>query len=659
MYPPGHPSQEKSAGGVVQRLSALLAERPSVSVGVARKQLVIEGVASDPRHPVLRSLAEKFHKQHIGAIVFERGVTPAELADMMQTVALEAEKGERPLGLGDAERLRAWTGVRLFPLTYDQLELVGEEGDDGAPEEEDDRDRATRSAQLWIGLARAALSSDTREPPSTDATVVAQAINEHPEAQAYDQVVVGYLLQIAQELKQDSGHASAPVRKRMSRLIGQLDPATLKRLVEMGGDLAQRKQFVLDAAEGLSVDAVIEIVRAAAESSGQNVSNSLMRMLSKLSTYAESGPTTLQTQADHALRDQVRELISDWTLTDPNPDAYTLALQTMAADTGAARGQTQQLAPEPLRIVQMAIEVEATGLPFWRAVRQLELSHQTAELVQVLLAAAADNRVAQELWQHLASERNLLALLNEPVVDFTVVNALLDRMDEAVARDILLKTLVESELRGTRMGAYRRLVSMGDVAVPSILELLKDERWYVKRNMLAMLNEMQYLPTSAFSPAEFARHADARVRREAIAMWLRVPTELDRAIIAALKDADERILRLGVTAAQRSCPEAAVPFIANRLAQEQLPSDIRLQLIRLLGQVRNVLAVDALLKLVVAGKTLLGGIKLADKTPFMLVALHTLAGHWSKDPRVARVLQRAGKSKDSEIRAATRAEAKT
>ena len=656
MYPAGHPAQEQSAEGVAHRLAALLAERPSVSIGVARQQLVIEGVATDARQPVLRSLAEKFHRQHIGAIVFERGVTAAELADMMRTVAAESEKGERPLGLADPERLRAWNGVRLFALTYDQLELVGDDAEEAPPADEEDRERATRSAQLWIGLARAALSSEQREPPSTDATVVAQAINQHPEAQAYDQVIVGYLLQLAQELKQDGGQGSLPVRKRMSKLIGKLDPGTLKRLVEMGGDVTQRRQFVLDASEGLSVDAVVDIVKAAAETSGQNISSSLLRMLSKLSAYAETGPATLQMQADYAVREQVRDLISDWTLTDPIPDAYTIALQRMSQAPAGSHGQPQRLAPEPLRIVQMAIEVEASGVPFWRAVRQIELNNETADLVQMLLGVPGDNRVVHELWQHLASERNLAVLLKQPVVDFTVVNALLDRMDESLATDVLLQTLTESELRATRMGAYRRLVSMGDAAVPSIIQLLKDERWYVQRNMLAMLNEMNYLPTRGFSPAEFARHADARVRREAIALWLRVPTELDRAIIAALKDADERVLRLGVAAAQRSCPEAAVPFIANRLMHEELPADIRIHLIRLLGQVRNPLAVDALLKLVVAGKTIWGTIRLAEKTPFLLVALSTLAEHWPRDPRAAPALERAAKSKDPEVSAAARAE---
>ncbi len=640
----------------MQRLAALLAERPSVSIGVARRQMVIEGVATDPKHPILRTLAEKFHKQHIGAIVFERGVTPIEIADMMRTVAVEAEKGERPLGLGDPERLRVWTGVRLFALTYDQLELVGEAGDeDDENANDEERERATRSAQLWIGLARAALSSESREVPSTDAAVVAQAINEHPEAQAYDQVVVGYLLQIAQELKQNTGATSAPVRRRMSKLIGQLDEQTLERLVEMGGDITQRQQFVLDAAEGLSVDAVVDIVRAAAQTSGQNISNSLMRMLSKLSSFAEKGSANMQSQADQALREQVRDLITDWKLSDPNPDAYTQALQTMAtANVGAGTARTRMV-PEPIRVVHMAIEVGALGVPFWRAVRQMELNHETGELVQALLGAPEQNAVTRDLWAHLANERSIVALLKLPVVDFVVVNALLDQLEPAAATEILLRTLTESDLRGTRMGAYRRLVSMGDAAVPSILQLLQDDRWYVQRNMLAMLNEMQYLPT-AFSPGEFARHSDARVRREAIAMWLRIPTESDRAIIAALKDADERVLRLGLAAAQRSCPEAAVPFISNRVGQEHLPADIRIQFIRLLGQVRNPLAVDALIKVVATGRNFFGSIKLAEKTPFMLVALAMLASTWARDPRASRVLDRAAKSKDPEIKAAARRE---
>ena len=58
MYPPDHPSLapsvERRGGPDCQTFSRA---RPAVSIGVAQRQLVIEGVATDSRHPVLSDLA--------------------------------------------------------------------------------------------------------------------------------------------------------------------------------------------------------------------------------------------------------------------------------------------------------------------------------------------------------------------------------------------------------------------------------------------------------------------------------------------------------------------------------------------------------------------------------------------------------------------------
>src|SRR5207245_2444443 len=87
--------------------------------------------------------------------------------------------------------------------------------------------------------------------------------------EAYDQVIVGYLLQIAQELKSAGGAEAVALRRRISRLIRSLRPETLRRLVEMGGDFAQRRQFVADAAAGMAADAVLEILKAGAGGAGR------------------------------------------------------------------------------------------------------------------------------------------------------------------------------------------------------------------------------------------------------------------------------------------------------------------------------------------------------------------------------------------------------
>src|SRR4029077_4655607 len=175
-----------------------------------------------------------------------------------------------------------------------------------------------RAAQLWVGLAPAALTAQAGSAgaATTEAAGRARAIDEHPrtDAAAYDQVIVGYLLQIADELKTAGSAEAVALRRRTSRLIRALKPETLRRLVGMGGDFVQRRQFVSDATDGMAVDAVLDIVQAAAESSQQTISHSLLRMLSKLAAHAQTGAEEVRPQADAALRDQVRRLLRDWTL---------------------------------------------------------------------------------------------------------------------------------------------------------------------------------------------------------------------------------------------------------------------------------------------------------------------------------------------------------
>ncbi len=363
MYPGGHPSLEDAATGVTRRAERLLEDRPALVFGVARRQLIIDGVATDPLQPVLRRLAEGLHRHHLGAVTLSRGLQSGEMGQALRALSLEVER-DGPLGLDTAGRLLEWPHIRLHPLTFDRLELVGTSPGHG-------RGSAgkanARAAELWIGLAQAAMATDRPGAPveaiSTEPSTVAKAIDEHHGAAAYDQVIVGYLLQIATELKSASGAEAAALRRRTARLIGALRPETLRRLVEMGGDAAQRREFVLNAASGMAVPAVVEILKAAADASGQTISHGLMRMLSKLADHAELGHEQVRPLADGALRDQVGRLLSDWQLADPNPDAYGKVLQHLAtaapARTSAGAGGAE--AEGPLRIVQMSLELGDVG----------------------------------------------------------------------------------------------------------------------------------------------------------------------------------------------------------------------------------------------------------------------------------------------------------
>ncbi|PYO94624.1 MAG: hypothetical protein DMD62_05120 [Gemmatimonadetes bacterium] len=665
MYPEGHPSLAPAAAATTRRAEHLFEERTTLALGVARQQLVIEGVATDPKNPLLSELAGRLHRHHLGAVTFHRGLRVSEVVDVLKTLAIDAERTGEPLGLGAPEQLRAWDHVRLHPVTYERLELLEEDGAAPSAEDKGARERGLRGAQLWLGLARAALAADASrgdDAPPAEPTVIAKAIDENQKNAAYDQVIVGYLLQIADELKHAGGAEAASLRRRTSKLVGALQPATLRRLIEMGGDSAQRTKFAIDATHGLAVDAVLEIVHAMADASHKTVSDPLVRMLSKLAQHAEQGAVEARPQADEALREQVRDLLQGWTLQDPNADAYGRALHEMVATApapsgGAARREEKQAA-EPLRIVQTALEAGALGFGAWRAVERLIADRHVAELVDLLAVTplVGDARAPLRadiapLWTRLTLPDIVRDLAAAEPPDFVTLDRVLPRL-HVDGFEPLLDVLGDSESRTTRRGLLDRLTRAPRELGPIIARRLgRDIPWYVTRNLLLVLEGLPALPDE-FSPAAFIGHQDARVRREALRVSLKIPAERERALISALRDDDPRTVRLALSAALDDCPQTVLPLITHVALDRTVSSELRVLAIKVLGRVRNTAALSALLQIADGGTNWLGRPRLAARSLELLAALLALAAGWRSDVKASALLALATASGDPEIRTA-------
>lgn len=187
MYPSGHPSLGPAVASVVRHAERLLFDRATIAFGVARRQLIIEGVTTDPNQPVLRRLAEGLHSHHLGAISVMRGIEACEVGEALRALSAEPER-DGPLGLNRSSGPRTdWPHIKLHPLTFDRLAIVG----DAPMASGGGSQAATRSAELWVGLARAAIAieGESTENVSTEPSVVAKAIDEHQGAEAYDQVI--------------------------------------------------------------------------------------------------------------------------------------------------------------------------------------------------------------------------------------------------------------------------------------------------------------------------------------------------------------------------------------------------------------------------------------------------------------------------------------
>ena len=658
IYPPGHPLLEHTSSEIKRRLDTLMKEREALSLGVARHQLIIEGVATDDKNPVLRELAVRLHKHHLGAVKFTRGVTEDELIDMLSTVSVDAGRSARPLGLEGPEVLAQWAHIRLFPMTFAQLQLI-EESPDAAAGASDDQIRAStsgsRSAQLWIGLARAALVNqsgvvvDEDDAASSDPKVVAQAIEETKRDSAYDQVVVGYLLQIAEELKVKGGRDAAALTKRVSQLVSQLSPDALKRLLSMGGDVRQRRQFVNNASQGMAVDAVVELVKAAAETSGQTVSTSMVRMLSKMAAHADGGTPDGRVQADGALREQVQQLMAGWELEDPNPDGYRITLDNMSKRAPLFVNVDHSIPIEPERLLMMGLEIETLGDQVWRSADIMVARPDLTPLLDLVDNAPAP-WIRDALWRHIATPERLRALLVVDPFPTVSVHRVVARMGVAAMDPIL--DAMDDALDDKALERFIELLAIvGAPAGAPILVRLTGLRWALVRPLIALLGRHPEW-ACGYDAAQFLQHPDALVRREALRQQLRRPETHDVAIVRALADADEGALRLGLGAAMSNCPRDAASVLRVRADDATISADLRALGIRALASHKGGDTAAWLAARGVKLGKLLKRPALVPKSPEMLAALEGLATHWRNDKMAREALALAAASPDDEIRGA-------
>ena len=658
IYPRSHPLLDVAVDGVSNRLGVLfMEERESLSIGVARRQLIIEGVATDPQNPVLKELAQRLHQHRVGAVKFVRGIGRDELAAALAALAIDPIRSEKPIGLDTERAGELWPHVRFFPLTYDRLQLIEDDGT-GEPAGPDQM-KSGRATQLWIGLARAALVSDTsnsaaprneqEDNAALEPATVARAIDEHQREEAYDQVIVGYLLQIGDELKTAEGTEAAGLQRRVSRLVGSLKESTLEKLMEMGGDKAQRRKFLLDASQGVTVEAVVDLVKAASAAEGQTVSHSMLRMLSKLAHHpSANGP---RPKADPNVRDVMRRLVDDWSLDDPHPESYRLALQNISSTRGLAESaSTAGIATEcePERMVQIAIEVGAMGPQVQTAMVDICKSGRVEVLLDLVEKAPSPEEAAP-VWDFLVGERILESLLEQTRIDIPLVRRFVQRLGPSAASILLDAALVFDDAK-TRAQFYELLQSFGDEVGAIAARRIPDSPPVIQREFLALLGRLTTLPPN-FSSADYLGNADALVRREAVRLLLRDPAARDAAIMSALTDTDDRVVFAGLSAAQEKCPRPGIELIKGRVERGELDSQLRTMGIRIVAQQRTSETLAWLLGFVVTAARWPRRPKLRPSTPEMLAALSTISTTWPSDPAAATVLKLAKQSKDAAVRA--------
>jgi hypothetical protein len=647
IYPASHPMQLGAVDAVLTRLQRVLTKRLELPIGVARSHLLLDGVATDPEHPLLSELASRMHDHQLGGVRFTPGVSRAELDALVAALAESAVRGGVPLGARTGEEAPRWPHVVVSPVSFEQLALLDE---GGAPMA--NAARAARAAELWGSLAHAALADGVGGGGAGGGEVyrpqeLARSIEQKLGTPQFDDHLTGFLLQAVGALDGTARDGGPELRTQLSQLVESLSEEALQRLLEMGGDRTRRDAFLNSASQSLGAHAVLDLVRVAAAQDGAPISSAVLRLMRKLAREA----STLRSGArgaDFALRRIARHLLRDWTLDDPNPDAYSRMLVELSSEGSVAAVDRSRDALEPERLVEISLEVSLVAPSTESALGRLVMRDGVAATLE-RLQLLPESETRESLVGRLLNESMLREQLAAERPDLPLLAHAVDRMRERAIPPIL--QAIDQRDDADPSWTVPLLMRLGDDVIAPLRDALTGSSIKVLRMLVAVFERLDAWPSSV-DPMTFARHPDAAVRREAIRFLLRQEATREAALLLGLRDSDTRTFHQAMQFALRGCSVEGARILMRRFDDESSGAELRPRVIRTIGSVGTAEALAWLSARVLTTRWWRGGMRLRKRSPEVLAAIGALAQHHRGDEAAERVLQLAMRSRDADIRRA-------
>ena len=647
MYPAGHPARESTVKQAIAGLEALLGDHSRLKLGISRDRLTIGSVETDPQNTLLSGFAGRLYEHQLISITFIKGVEEKEISAFLDAISVQIGTTGEPLGTGPPEQLNLGPHLKLEPVSYDTISLAEEGvvkerakagGMAGAQLQDE-------GAYIDTSVGETAIRPDADDQDSAAAST-GEAAMEPGSTEQLDEDLAGVAVALPEGEELDAETA----RQRISRLILSLDPATLRQLTEALPDEMR--------AGGLEIAitrAVTEFIVSAVSGSGDEPSAALLRTLTKMGMRGEAPPAEpTDAKTAEVLSRLVGQLGGEWQMQDTTPEDYKEQLREFSQDAPILKAISAWLEePKAERVVQMGLELDNAGPAINLAAISMTEDGELNRLLDLLESSPEDTSAADDLWQLVTTPEMVTQIVGSEPLDFSILDRMIPRLGSDAAAPIL-HVLSESESRTMRLELIERLVMVGPKIGPLVVERLEDERWYVRRNMLVLLNRLPSLP-EGFSPEPHLVDPKPQVRREAmkLALFSSAEPEVEVLIVAALLDSDQQVVALGLEAAEQECPPTVVPHVVKLVLDPKSAMTLRLAGIRTLSSSDSPEALQALLRLTWVRKLVLLR-RLASKSAVMLEALAALVKSWAENPRAKRVLHAASKAKDPQIRSVAR-----
>jgi hypothetical protein len=706
-YAATHPMVVSAEERLLEAVNAMLADRRSLTLGVAKDELHVNGEPYVSKSTYARELATRLHRRGVGAITFEQGVVLTQLSDALAWLAAERDASAfAPTRAG---------GVHITTLGYDHLVL-----DDSMSS------AVTNVSALWrtlaalaeagisptdvshrVGEVAGASGSGTgastgtsgsgtgagtgtgvgpdegpTDPHVEPMTVALEPVIDDAVTKGSTEPVDGELTdadnekvlaslrasmhipsvarrtalalsELARSAQQIAPDGREVIGLQLNDLLTKLGNSSFAPIINSFTDRTARNGFVTDVAQALPVAAVVNWIESAAAATEQQMSHQILRLMTKMATLAV---TTREVAVESGFRAAARELVRHWELADPNPIEHVALLDRIARCERTGTSATEAVTVlgtsvvDTSRLVKMGLELDVAGEDTAAAADALVGSGAGPMLLEWAGVVGA-TRTADWLNSLATSEKAVRQLLLTEPVDRLHARAMLQVLD-ASSTNVLLDVLEHAGARGTRMIVRQRLAEFGSAIAPSLLARLEHAPWFLVRNILTLLQEFDGDATAGSSDYLFSllEHPHVQVRTEALRILVRNDRSRHAALRLALRDANERIvvvaIQLVVELAEggtRPSREITAQLMALVDAGDQ-SDPVCARAVRAVGTATNDEVRDWLIRLVTRRSAILRRPKLVDPTLTAAAALQLLQRTYANAPAVQPILALAARA---------------
>lgn len=603
LYPPTHALIPKAIDALTRRFDALWAAHPALTIDVGAKHLLLAGEPLDPHNPVLTELTHALSSSHIARMTIRKGVDHDGLSRLLAWLKEKASPEGRQQGLAALHQAVPTIDVALVSFRHATANPDG-----SAPRGGD------TWSQLLDALIEAGLEQSPGAPPggehpeSRQPERLAELINRASttgDSARYERLVLEHLQRLAAPVHDPATgeHKAEPLpdadRKRLATLVERLDPPVRERLFRLAFNPEGQGPGALAAILADLSEPVLLEVLSQIQSHGGTISIPTLELLRKFVGLSREQPAlapSLMERLDgleladrHAL---YAELFHKKTEKNFYPDAYA---KTIKGLSGAAP-LSLTVAHEPVGDLVDPVNEGEIHRHLTTVITEL-LHHPTAAPSQailfeglgqalehplvgdepdaVLAVFEAVREVRPENPEAIQAFDKTLARVVAPVV------RTIPKLDKARAAELtdhlvalgapIARTLVEILNAATDphdMVLRKRLLDVlariGRPIAPVVLPWLKDDRWFIVRNMIFLLGEAR-VPDTVPKIKPFVTHTHEQVRIEAFRALAQIssPEAVLDTLVIGVHDKDDRVASCAISLLF----QRPTPVIVARLRQ--------------------------------------------------------------------------------------------